>query len=298
MYLPKKWTEKKNLKEGNVVYLSEIEGDLLIKSNIIKEKKTISITLDNNNEKNLKNLLTYSYRRGFDEIKISNLTKKSLDEIKNIVREFMLGFEITKKTQSECIVENISEPTDQKYEVLLRKMLLSIQEMLEILETDSKSNKFIRTEEIIEIRNQQDKFALFCRRILMKGIYEKNPILSWEFLTFITHLSHLINYAYEYCSKNKLKLSKQSLYLIPELKKQFISLTDSYYQKDFNALNKLTTMREDYMFGKCIHLLENTKGKENVFASYLRELFRQIQIGTSPILNELIEESQDKSTSS
>jgi hypothetical protein len=54
-------------------------------------------------------------------------------------------------------------------------------------------------------------------------------------------------------------------------------------------VHELNNLKKKYQFGECIKYLESSSGKNTVIYSYIREIFRMIQIGASPILSELIE---------
>jgi hypothetical protein len=152
------------------------------------------------------------------------------------------------------------------------------------LNTESKEIK-----ENEELRNQLDKFILFCRRMLIKEKYEKNITIEWELLTFLTHIGHSYYYFYKYTQENKVKLNKKNLELLESLKEYFNLFEDSYYNNNIDSINKINKLKSKYQFGECIKLLEKSKGKETVALSYTREIFRIIQIGTSPILSKILE---------
>ena len=61
IYLPKKWVDKKGLKEGNQVDVQETETSLIIGSPV-KGKKEISIEITEENRTNIRNILTHIYR--------------------------------------------------------------------------------------------------------------------------------------------------------------------------------------------------------------------------------------------
>ena len=69
-----------------------------------------------------------------------------------------------------------------------------------LLENITKNN-LSNLSEIEELRNNNDKYILFCRRILIQGKTGRNQITNWEFLTFLTHIQHTYYYLYEYLTK-------------------------------------------------------------------------------------------------
>jgi len=107
IYLPKKWIERKGLKGGDEINLIETEAGLIIGSES-KEKKKVKITITDKNRHDILHILTHAYRKGYETITMEGLSDKDLRIIKNIVKDWLIGFEITEKTNSSCKIENIS----------------------------------------------------------------------------------------------------------------------------------------------------------------------------------------------
>lgn len=288
--LPSKWIKTNNLGKGNEIDLEEKQNELLISTKeTLKQKKELTIEINEENKKDIKNILTHAYRKGFDKIIINNIDSDLSKEIRNSVK-LLLGFEITEKQGKKCIIENISEPLEQKYEIMLKKVFMIIKETHEIIQEDFKQEKLKSMQEIEEIKDQQDKFILFCRRLLVKEKSEK--ILDWEFLTFLMHIQHSYFYLYKYAFENKIKTEKNMIELLEKLKDYFSLLEDAYYNKNIKSIHKINNLKEKYQFGVCLREIEKAKGKNAVIYSYLKELFRLTQISTSPILGEIIEKTE------
>jgi len=129
---------------------------------------------------------------------------------------------------------------------------------------------------------------LFCRKIITEGKINQDPILEWEFLTFLTHIQHTYYYLGKYLLENKLTKDTKLINLLKESQDYFSLLEKSYLKKDLNFIHQINKKKTKYQFGKCLELIEKSKTKQAVVASYIRELFRLIQIGSSPILTEIL----------
>ncbi len=286
--LPSKWIKANNLGKGDEINLEEKGKELIINTKeTLKQKKEAKIKITKDNQQDIKNILTHLYRKGFDKIALEGLTPNLLKETRIITNSLLLGFEITERNSTKCIIENISEPIGQKYDVILKKIFLIIKETQDLIIKDFEKGRFTNMQEIEETKNQQDKFILFCRRLLIKEKFDN--LLDWELLTFLMHIKHTYYYLYKYVSKNKIKPDKEIIKLLINLKDYFVLFEDSYYNKNIKSIHKVNNLKKQYQFGKCLSLIEKAKGKETVVYSYIRELFRLIQIGTSPILAEIIE---------
>lgn len=288
VYLPKKWVTGKGLKEGDLIGVEESKNNLIFSTEVRKKKeKTIRITLEN--KEDIEVILTHLYRRGFDTIHLEGLDREFNKKVKKIVEDLLLGFEITSKTENKCTIENISEPTGQKYEALLTKVFLIIQEIQDLVIEDLESGKFQNIEEVKDSKKNGDKFLLFCRRILTKEKQELDATIEWEMLTFLMHINHSYFYLYDYLKDNKIQDKQEVLSLLRALKDYFSLYEKAYVEKNISYIHKINQGKKKYQFGRCIEALSSGKGKANPALSYIREIFRLIQVGASPLLVQIIE---------
>ncbi len=286
--LPSKWLRENHLTKGDEIEVKEKVDELILSTKeTFKEKKEITLKITQENKKNLRNILTHLYRKGFDLITLENIDSELLKEIRKITNNLLLGFEITKREEKKCVLENISEPIEQKYGVMLKKVFLIIQEMQDLILEDFSQDRFDNKNEIEETKSQQDKFILFCKRLLTKE--QLNHFLEWELLTFLMHIQHSYYYLYKYAEYNKIKKNNDIIRSLKDLQNYFSLFYDSYYNKNIEFINKINNLKDTYHFGQILKLIEKSKTKDAVIFSYIREIFRLIQIGTSPILAEILE---------
>ncbi len=287
--LPSKWIKANKLGKG-------YEVDMLEDNNILKigvelsVKKNFEVEINEQNRHDLQAILTHAYRRGFEKIILKGKSNDFFKDAKKATNDFLLGFEITDMQRDKLALENILEPTEQKYDVILKKVFQTIDEAYEILFEDFGKNKFDSFQDIEDLRKQQERFVLFSRRLLVKGKSEKNKELHWELLTFLLHIMHELYYLYKFSFENKVAKNKDIIFLLKELKDYYTLFGKAYFEKDLNFIHKINVMKTHYQFGECLRALEKSKGKDTIVLSYIREIFRLIQIGTSPILSELVEE--------
>jgi phosphate uptake regulator len=289
IYVPKKWITAKGLKEKDSVFIEEKNGLLLIQAKP-KKKKQVKLIFDETNKHDIRTLLTHFYREGCEEVKCEGVDAATFSKIITIVNQHLLGFEIIERDENSCVIGNISEPTDQKYDLILRRIFLIAQETISIIHEDAKSNKFSKMTEVQDMRDQIDKFILFCRRIVVKEQLEHNETLSWEMLTFLNHIQHAAYYLYKYLHEHPTKLKAQTIDFLREARDQFELFRVAYYKKSLPAIHEINKRKVAYQTGACIKALEKSIGHEGVALSYIRELLRLIQIGTSPLISMVLEE--------
>lgn len=274
--LPAKWAKKFDLKQGDEVSVEESNGNLLLSAGELK-KKPRSVTIEIEQKDDKIPMLTHLYRNGMDTIKVKEL----IDEVPKITSELLLGFEVTERGKDYIVISMISEPTENKYDVLLRRVFLMIKEAQE-LTGEGLKDKFSRLDALELLKKQHDKFVLFCKRSinLQKGSAEQ-----WELLTFLMHIMHSYYYFYKYCSEEKVKPTVKIKELLQKLQQYYGIYYDAYYKEKFEGVHKINRLKKKYQFGKCYSYVGKAKGKEAVALALLRELFRIIQIGSSPILS-------------
>lgn len=287
MYVPKEWTDLRRLSAGDSVTLEKSGGNLILSAEQ-KGRKEITLEINQDNRHDLSILLTHAYRKGYDCITLSS-TSLNVAEITKVVKEKLLGFEIVGKEETKIVLENISEPSENKYDLLLRRVLLILRDTLETLVTNAEKGEFNKMKEIEELKSEQDRLLLFCKRMLANVRYEEDPLVEWELLTFITHIQHAIYYAYSYCAESVKKLDRSTIDLLKDLLSYYSLFEVAIIKNDVESVHLINSQKKKYQFGKCIELLEESKGTETVLLSYCREIFRLMQIATSPVLLRLIE---------
>jgi phosphate uptake regulator len=284
--LPAKWTKKFNLKSGDEIELDEKGPQLLLSQKKEPTRKESILEITDANKHDIQPVLSHLYRMGFDSIVIKNVSPGLANVITNITKDYLLGFEVTERDGKKCKITNISEPTEEKYPVLLRRVFLIIKETQHLMRQSLRNGDYQNFRDAEDLRKQSDKFIFFCLRIVTR---EKGPLLDWELLKFLLQIEHAYHYMYNYAYANKFKSSQRVNELLDALEKYFQLYYDAFYQKDITAINKITKMKKDYQFGKCYSYLEQAKGSETVILAHIREIFRLIQIGASPILGGLLE---------
>jgi len=139
--------------------------------------------------------------------------------------------------------------------------------------------------EIEDLRNQLDRHVIFCRRII-SGQYG-NDVLRWELLTFLMHIQHAYYYMYKYIVEKGLRADSQLMQLLKDAENYFLLLYEGYFKKKEEDVHKIQRLKDKYQFGLCLNLIN--KSENHVVHSYLREIFRLIQLGTSPVLALILE---------
>ena len=68
---------------------------------------------------------------------------------------------------------------------------------------------------------------------------------------------------------------------------------EAHFKQDIKNIHRINSIKDELHFGALLTQIETAQGKKAVVLSKIRELFRLIQIGTSPILSELVEKEME-----
>jgi len=288
--LPKDWIEKFKLKAGDEINLDPANNQLVISAGGLKEKKEISIKITKENEFFLYSNLALMYRMGYDRITIEVYAPKVIEKIEEIVEKYLLGFGIAEKTKTNCIIENVTEPSEEKFDVLMRRLFLIIKETSQVVLSDMQAGEYKNLKKISDYRNQHDRYVFFCRRIISKRLLkEEHPGLNWELLVFLMHIEHGYHSLYRYLQKNKkFKVSRGTIKLFKEAEKYFDLFYHAHYKRDKEKLIEMKKTKDKLLYDESYGLMAKTTGPESVIVCHIREIIKFIVIGATPVFSSLV----------
>jgi len=284
--LPSKWIHKNNLSKGSEVELEQLDDNLIISSRPISIKLETTINLSESTETYVRTLITNTYRRGYDKIKIFYNNQEQFEILLHIIKTRLIGFDIIKKEQNYCIVENITEPDVSQFDNIMRKMFFGISELFEEIKKRFE-NKIKNPNDIDEIAERIQKYDNFCRRVIMKQkITSKNTELLWAFLTLMIHGQREIYLISKINFKNTTISSKTKDFL-NDIKQLYETLVSIYLNKDAKLVAKIH-IQNDICYKKGLLLLQNSQGKETLLTHHLLSAGRIFYQANSPIVGLII----------
>ncbi len=201
--LPAKWAKKVKLKKGDEVSVVESHNSLVIFPSVVdEEKKEKEVAVSDDPQFN-KLVLNNLYRYGYDLLKVRFKTKNQYEHLQDLSNNYFLGFEITQRKKEYCVIENVTEPQGEKYDILLRRIFLIIKESLNIIHEDFKKNSFDSLEIMRNEFNKVNQFSNFCMRTLNK---EKAEGMAFSYLIvyLLLVLQSELRHMYEHISSKKI----------------------------------------------------------------------------------------------
>ncbi|MBS3121593.1 AbrB/MazE/SpoVT family DNA-binding domain-containing protein [Candidatus Woesearchaeota archaeon] len=286
--LPKKWTDKFNLKKGDEIEIVEKDDKLFLylqtgnisenpfKKGVLDVSKTGVLT---------RRSFDAMYKAGYDEIEVIYTHPEQLKDVKTAIDNEAMAFEIVRQEKNKCVVRSISEADPKEFDSLLRRTLLLLKVMGEDLLTALKNNDYNTISTIKDLEKTNNKFTHFCRRALVKNGYkeynktvfmytivEQLEKCADEFKFLCDFLTGDENKRYEENKKQgenkKLKISTDTFLLFEDVNKSIAMFNDLFFNfsmekaKEFGAQRK-KVMKEGF------ELLKKKKDNEKVVVHYL-----------------------------
>ncbi len=285
--LPAKWLKKNNLGKGDEINVEEKGEELVLKSKNKKIKKQVEIKLTSKEESSIRAILTNLYRLGYEKISLSYSEEKTLDVIEKETKNSMIGFEITKREKTSCIIENILEPSQDQFENILSKFFLNIDELFLAAGSFAEGKKI----EFESTEKQIQSFDNFCRRMITKDNYDEAQ-LKLTFQSAIYHAQREMYFALKILSSSKIKSTSIKL-IIEEAKTIFNLLKKAKETKDFSLLEKIHNLEKKAVLDNGYSFLKKSKDPDERIVIYrLLSSTRNFYLASSPLMALLLLESK------
>jgi phosphate uptake regulator len=277
--LPAKWLKKFKLDKGDEIDLEERDNSLLLFPDIKDIKKETEINISKLTESSIRTIITNAYRLGYDKIKINFQDKRVISIIQDIVENNLIGFEIMKKSQNSCEIENITEPSFDQFENIFKKIFANIDELFEIAQNMLKGEK----QEFEDTERKIQQFDNFCRRVISKNNLDKSQ-LRWTFHNELIHAQREIYHMLRYVSKNKIKENKETLELLRNCKEIYELIKKAYINKDIKILEDVHEIEKEYVYKEGYKLIN----KNPIIIHHILSSIRGFYLSNSPLLGLLI----------
>lgn len=287
--LPSPWIKRFNLSKGKEVDIIDEKDHLIIASSEKTVKKQITFSFKTTTESAIRIALINAYRAGYDTLKIKGATKDQQKIIKEVLQNYLPGLEVTSQEDSMCIIENITEPDPEKFDVVLQKIFSGISIM--ITETAERIKQKIAAVDYTPTILNIHRYDNFCRRSMVKkNIYSEKAIFFWNFLSMIIHVPRELYHLNKYLDTVTVSLSPQErtvvIHYLSELEKLFSLLRHAYHEKNIETIESLHQQAN--------HLLNQVytsmkKSKNGVILHHLGSAVRNLHLSTSPLVGLMLD---------
>ncbi len=287
--LPSKWTHKVHLKKGDEIDVEESNGNLVISKEKTETKKQTTINISNYSESSIRVALWNTYRAGYSRIVVNFADEKQYAIVKDVIKNYIVGFDVTKKEKNFCIIENITEPTEEQFDILFRKILYNISMLIGVTEERLK-NKPV-TDDYEEIVLKIHQYDNFCRRVIAKkNLSGSEAYLLWSFLTLLIHGQRELYHLNRFLDKNKVKFTHFEFY--NNLKKVFDLLSEGYIKRDITKFDRIHELEKGILYKEFYEIIQKSNGKENIVLYHIATAIRKFYLSVSPLVGLLLESNK------
>jgi len=284
IYVPKKWIVERKLKPGDEISLTPVDSSLLLSAEAKAEKKEAEISISSENEPFIRIHLWDLYRLGYDRIRVEFSTKKQAAIIEDVAERLLLGFEVTEKEESHIVLENVTEPSGEKQEVLLRRMFLMIKQSFELAYEDFSKGKLENFSRIRQISQKVDQYDNFCRRNISKNkLTEEKENFYWGLYNYLLLIQHSMLHLYESLGKPA-RVSRNSLAILKMLQESFSMAYEGFFKKDIKIIGKANENAKNALHKNVFPGIQKSKGKESLVLHYFGEISRLIYLSAAPMV--------------
>lgn len=264
--LPKEWVESVNLETEETVKLT-IDGKYLIVSpkKETQKEKEIRIDIQKFNERSIKNVLYQNYRRGYDVIKL----KTDNEEIIQRVANALMGFEAL-RNGDEVWVENVAEPSHQRFDKILRRLFFIVKEEAKTITTAMKEQTPIDMKKRKSEKQRFDKYTNYCRRTLAKNLHTRKHegVILYQIVSRLSLLQH----AYYYMAKQSTKNNKETIRFLEEANKLLDEVYNAFYKKDLEKAHQIGKKKDELLFKQLYKTIKNSPDAATLY--HIGEIIR------------------------
>ena len=286
--LPAAWIKHFHLTKGCEVDVNWYGNDLSISAKGIKEKKEYHLKLESNLDSVIRTLISNPYREGYDIIHITFDSESQYALLQKTLSTRLIGFEIIKREKNHCIVENVTEPSGDQFDNILRKQFLTIREGIGLVRNRLEGKKDFNFDDAIEeIAARTHKYDNFCRRSLIKQQTKNHPEMLWAFLS---HIQHGFREIYFLNSIIKDKADERVLMLCNDALKTISLIEEMYFERKVENMIELHKIERSLVHDKVVQLL--TSNSQGAYVHFLLNSIRTFYLANSPIFGYLISAQQ------
>jgi len=204
-----------------------------------------------------------------------------MEIIERVVKNNLIGFEVIKETDTGCLVENITEPSEEQFDNIFSKIILNIEHLFDVADDILQGEK----REFENTERQIQAFDNFCRRVISKN-NKKSMQLVWTFHSELIHAQRELYHMLVFLSKNKGKSDARILHLLDRSKKIFGLLKKAYYEKDMELLEQIHDLEKKVLYKEGYEELK--KNSETIIVHHLLNSIRSFYLASSPLFGLLV----------
>jgi len=293
--LPKPWINQNKLKKGDLIYIDEINNNLLLqgkrRSEHDNEDSRVIIQVDGKANKRIHRDIIAAYVNNFKTIILQGKEiKDKAPEIQNFVQR-LVALEIVEQDSKKIVAKDFLNLKDISIEQIIRKMDIIARSML----SDCKNNFDDDSYASIALRdNDINKFRFLIYRMVWYGLNNPSTFLKnynvnsidlfnyWNLSLEIEQLGDCIKRIARHMNETKLSAKSKKVFveLLGDIESNYLDIIKAYFKKDIEMAHKLVNERGP-LIKRCDDFFMNNKDAPMI--GYLIYNTKGLIVGTSAI---------------
>lgn len=280
--LPTEWVKKFGIKQGDEVELREDGNAIAVSIGGKQELAEKTIDISRMEKHFIRLTLNNIYRLGADKLNIAFDDLETYEELQELTSTNFLGFEITRQGKGSCIIESVTEPHDEKSEVLLRRIFLIIKESLNLMIEDFQRHPYTINRLIGQHYMKVEQFTNFCLRNTVK--VSKRQGVNYLLVYLLMVMEHELVYIYDILAKNKeIELSASTVNYLKKLSANFNMFYEIFYARKIDNLSEFDS-NSIQLYNSINALIASIEGKEKIIVYHLALFNRHLNLLISPCI--------------
>ncbi len=165
--LPVDWVKDFGIKKGDEITIEHMRNGLFLTTGEGRQKGSKTLNVRGMPEI-INKAISAIYKSGFDEIVVEYHGSDELQQLHNVLLTGYIGFEIVEETKDRVVIKKVSEPSEEEFKTLFRRIFHFLLSLAEDGVDAARSHDKNAYQKLI-LRDQNiNKLADFCRRIVNK----------------------------------------------------------------------------------------------------------------------------------
>lgn len=270
--LPKEWTRKVELRNGDYINIEDKDSGLLVtKEGKEKEPQKTSIDISNT-AIFLDRLLNAIYKKGYDEVELYSDNPSVLNRVEKSLNNFTIGFDIVRQSKNSCVIKSVADVQESEFENILRRTFLLLKSQAEGLVEAMESEAITSIPNLRHMEQTNNRYTAFLRRVLNKKGHgnANDEKLLYCLIEFLEKVADEYKYLFDFLlksNKNIRKIPKDIIELYRKIDEFVDSIIKLHYKYDSGLTEKLFQDRKK-MVSECLQLLDSSNNRDCVLAHY------------------------------
>ena len=279
--LPAEWVRNFSLQKGDEITIEQRKEGLLLTAG--KERhygqKKISV-------KGYPHIIAKAvaalYKCGYDEIIVEYGDHTELEKIHQIIATGYIGFEIIDETKDTVIIRKVSEPSQQEFKTIFRRIFHFLHTTAEESLEAARDGDLAMYQKLILRDENINKLSDFCRRVVNERgqrEYEQDTAL-YHILEQLEKIADVYKEINTELLEKKTKLSKKTLGSYAKANMAIAEYEDLFFSFSIEKASKFMHHCNDF-------LLQEENAGESTIEFMLRNIVRELYnlLGTTMILH-------------